>query len=209
LGLAQSTRAYADMDKPLAWGTCDRCGFRYLRNSLVRQFDWRGNQIANLRILVCTATCLDIPQPQLRPIIVGPDPIPILDPRPGFQASQQGITPVFSVLELIDGDIIPNPPIQPGFGLYDDGGVLSLTPAGSVGWPDEDPGIPGALWSNGMVVTASLPLNPGPSVPIIYFETSSSILLAQGANNITTVEPPPGSGQIWVNEAVGGEVWVA
>jgi hypothetical protein len=117
---------------------------------------------------------------------------------------------VFSVLELIDGDIIPNPPIQPGFGLYDDGGVLSLTPAGSVGWPDEDPGIPGALWSNGGVVTASLPVTPS-ATPYTYFGTATSVsLLAGGANQIAYLTPPTaGSGVIYVNVAMGGEVWVA
>ena len=100
----QSSRAYADMQKPSAWATCDRCGCRYLRKDLVFQMDWRGNQVSNLRILVCTATCNDVPQPQLRPILIGPDPVPVKDPRPGFQATQQGYTPVFTPLELVSDE---------------------------------------------------------------------------------------------------------
>jgi hypothetical protein len=44
--------------------------------------DWRGPRIQNLRILVCQ-TCYD--QPQMngqRTIILPPDPIPIMNPRP-------------------------------------------------------------------------------------------------------------------------------
>lgn len=101
MAFPQSSHAFADMGKPEAFAFCDRCGFRYNRSQLVWQMDWRGNAIANLRILVCTRTCDDIPQPQLRPIIVGPDPVPVKDPRPGFQATQQGYTPVFTPLELV------------------------------------------------------------------------------------------------------------
>lgn len=137
--------------------------------------------------------------------------MPPRDPRPGFLATQQGFTPVFSVLEIIDGDIIPAPPIQPGYGLYDNGGVLCLTMAAALDWPDADPAIPGALWSNGWVVTASLPTSPPAGVAPVYWNQTNAIsLLAQGANAITTIEPliGPGTGQIWVNLAMGGEVWV-
>ena len=105
MAFPQSRYAVADMEKPEAWGFCDRCGFRYLRKDLVWQFDYRGLSLANLRIPVCTRTCDDIPQPQLKPIIVGPDPIPVKDPRPGFQATQQGYTPVFSPLELVSDSV--------------------------------------------------------------------------------------------------------
>lgn len=46
------------------------------------QNDWRGTQLQNLRILVCTNTCLDIPQRQLGTIILPPDPMPLLNARP-------------------------------------------------------------------------------------------------------------------------------
>jgi|SRR6185312_9084041 hypothetical protein len=94
MGFPQSSRAYADMQRPEAWGCCDRCGFRYLHRELNWQFDWRGNQLQNLRILVCRP-CTDLPQEQLRPIIIGPDPVPIRDPRPGYAATQmQGGSPL-------------------------------------------------------------------------------------------------------------------
>jgi hypothetical protein len=100
----QSKFAIADMQHPEAFAFCDRCGFRYNRSALVWQFDYRGTALANLRILVCTRTCNDVPNPQLRPILIGPDPIPVKDPRPGFQATQQGYTPAFTPLEIVSDD---------------------------------------------------------------------------------------------------------
>jgi hypothetical protein len=44
------------------------------------QFDYRGRTLQNLRILVCEI-CLDIPQNQLRPRIIPPDPLPIANAR--------------------------------------------------------------------------------------------------------------------------------
>lgn len=103
MSFPQSKYAYADLRSPRAWGTCDRCNFRYFRSDLNWQFDYRGLQLQNLRLLV-DHKCEDLPQPQLKPIIIGPDPVPIVDPRPGWAATQQGYTPVFSVLELVSDD---------------------------------------------------------------------------------------------------------
>lgn len=45
------------------------------------QFDYRGQQLQNLKILVCQ-TCLDQPQEQLRPLALPPDPVPVQNARP-------------------------------------------------------------------------------------------------------------------------------
>ena len=106
MSFPQSTRAYASLSQPEAWAICDRCGFRYLHRELQWQFDWRGNQLQNLRILVCDP-CLDVPYEQNRPIIIGPDPIPIKDPRPGWYAAQsQGGPPIIQQFysELVGDD---------------------------------------------------------------------------------------------------------
>ena len=42
---------------------------------------WSGSQLQNLRLLVCD-TCLDVPQQQLRSIVLPPDPLPVFNPRP-------------------------------------------------------------------------------------------------------------------------------
>ena len=97
-------RAYTDPSSPEPCGICDRCGCKYMRSELEWQYDYRGNTLQNLRILVCNVRCLDIPSDQLRPIIVPPDPVPIKDPRPGFYAQQEGPPPpVQSVVNLLFG----------------------------------------------------------------------------------------------------------
>lgn len=74
-------RAAVSMRAPQAHAICDRCSFEYLHAQLSWQFQWNGVKLQNLRVLVCK-TCLDKPQPQLKTIIIPPDPVPILNPRP-------------------------------------------------------------------------------------------------------------------------------
>lgn len=74
-------RAFVDPRRPQAFAICDRCGFRYLHRNLSWQYEWRGAQLQNLRILVCDK-CNDEPNEQLRAYAVPPDPLPILNPRP-------------------------------------------------------------------------------------------------------------------------------
>lgn len=96
-------RAYTDPSAPEPPGVCDDCGQKWMRTDLQWQYDYRGKNLQNLKLLKCPR-CLDDPQPQLRPIIVPPDPIPIKDPRPGFYASQEGPPPApQSVVEIIYG----------------------------------------------------------------------------------------------------------
>lgn len=73
-------RARISSRSPNAFGICDRCGFLYNHNSLSWQFDWAGASLINKRILVCQ-TCNDVPQQQLRAIVVPADPVPIQNPR--------------------------------------------------------------------------------------------------------------------------------
>lgn len=75
-----SGRASVSARSPRALGVCDRCGFTYQRQDLRYQFQWAGFQLQNLNLLVCDR-CLDVPQIQLKTIILPPDPVPIDDPR--------------------------------------------------------------------------------------------------------------------------------
>ena len=72
--------AKIDSTSPRAAAVCDRCGFVYNHQDLQFQFDYRGRQLANIRILVCDE-CLDTPQPQLLPRLIPPDPLPIQNAR--------------------------------------------------------------------------------------------------------------------------------
>jgi len=77
---SRSGRAQTSARNPRAFGVCDRCGIWTNHDKLSWQFDWRGASLMNTRILVCE-TCLDVPQSQLRAIIVPADPVPIQNPR--------------------------------------------------------------------------------------------------------------------------------
>jgi len=74
-------RARADRRSPRAWGTCDRCGFVYIKHDLQFQYEWAGARTQNTNMLVCD-TCLDDLQEQLRVIVLPADPTPIVNPRP-------------------------------------------------------------------------------------------------------------------------------
>lgn len=45
------------------------------------QFDYQGDTLQNLHLLVCQ-TCYDKPNELNRPVILPPDPVPIRDARP-------------------------------------------------------------------------------------------------------------------------------
>lgn len=73
-------RARISARNPQAAGVCDRCGFVYTHSTLKWQMDWAGASLINKRMLVCNS-CYDVPQQQLRAIIIPADPVPILNPR--------------------------------------------------------------------------------------------------------------------------------
>lgn len=73
-------RARVSSRNPQAFAICDRCGFLTNHVNLSWQYDWRGASLANIRLLVCD-TCNDVPQQQLRAIVVPADPVPIQNPR--------------------------------------------------------------------------------------------------------------------------------
>ena len=77
---SQAGRARTSASSPQAHAICDRCGFRYNHVDLKWQYDWRGAQLANVRVLVCDS-CTDTPQEQLRAIVLPADPTPIINAR--------------------------------------------------------------------------------------------------------------------------------
>lgn len=73
-------RARVSARSPEAFAICDNCGFLYNHSELRWQLQWSGNKLVNLRQLVCRR-CNDIPQTQLRAIVLPADPTPVLNPR--------------------------------------------------------------------------------------------------------------------------------
>lgn len=74
-------RARVSARDPKAFAVCDRCSIWTNLNRLSWQFQWSGDRLTDLKILVCNE-CLDVPQQQLRSIILPPDPLPVFNPRP-------------------------------------------------------------------------------------------------------------------------------
>jgi hypothetical protein len=73
-------RATINPNDPNALGICDRCGFLYNLRTLRWQMEWCGTTMQNLHLRVCSQ-CWDVPQEQLRTIILPPDPPSVRDPR--------------------------------------------------------------------------------------------------------------------------------
>ena len=73
-------RARVSPRNPQAFAICDRCGFLSNHVDLQWQFEYAGSGLYNTRLLVCDE-CLDVPQEQLRAIIIPADPVPISNPR--------------------------------------------------------------------------------------------------------------------------------
>lgn len=74
-------RARVNPRAPVSFAVCDRCSIWFNITDLQWQYQWAGPQLQNLRLLVCKS-CLDKPQPQLRTIVLPPDPLPTLNARP-------------------------------------------------------------------------------------------------------------------------------
>lgn len=74
-------RARVNSRSPEAQGVCDRCYLNFSLRDLKWQHQWSGMKLQNMRLLVCKE-CLDVPQIQLKTIIIPPDPVPVLNPRP-------------------------------------------------------------------------------------------------------------------------------
>lgn len=92
-------RFVVDPTAPRARGVCDRCGQMWQLDRLKWQYQWAGTTLQNLRILVCQP-CMDVPQIQLKTIIIPPDPLPVLNPRP--EANIQDNNPVSPIGQNAD-----------------------------------------------------------------------------------------------------------
>lgn len=106
---SRSGRARTSPSNPQAFAVCDRCGIWVNFIDLQWQFDWRGAALQNLRILVCR-DCLDVPQSQLRSIVLPADPVPIINARvePFFADEMTYMGLSGSTIDPITGIPIPN-----------------------------------------------------------------------------------------------------
>ena len=119
--------AHTSLRDPRAKGECDRCRFWYPLDALQRQFEWRGAYLGDTGYLVC-CRCLDIPQEQLRTIILPADPYPRVNPRPSPDVTGYALAGVAA---------IPTSPGNLGFSQY----VLG-SPAWAEDYPNVFTGVP-------------------------------------------------------------------
>ena len=150
---SQSGRARTSATNPQAHAICDRCGFRYNHVNLKWQYDWAGASLINKRMLVCN-TCYDVPQEQLRAIVVPADPMPIINPRVQdfVTASQdtrvtsgQNTTDPVTGLPIINGDtrITQADEVRVTQQTGEPPGGLNTQPGTNPNAPgDNDPGLP-------------------------------------------------------------------
>ena len=139
-------RAHVNSRDPRAFGICDRCGFLYNHQHLRWQFDWAGANMINKRILVC-APCEDVPQEQLRAIVLPADPVPIMNPRVQDYITAETNYRVTSGQNTIDPVTgIPIPAGDTRITQNDDTRVTQQTgepPGGLNTQPGTDPNAPG------------------------------------------------------------------
>jgi hypothetical protein len=145
---SQQGRARVSSRSPRAAGVCDRCNFIYNHQDLRWQFDYAGAGLINKRLLVCSR-CEDLPQNQLRAIVVPADPVPIQNPRVPNYAQAASNTRVTSGQNSID----------PNTGIPVQGGNVRITqddntrvtqqtgepPGGLNTEPGTDPNVPGPV----------------------------------------------------------------
>jgi len=150
---SQSGRARTSATNPQAHAICDRCGFRYNHVNLKWQYDWAGASLINKRMLVCN-TCYDVPQEQLRAIVVPADPMPIINPRvqdfvtaeqnTRVTSGQNSVDPVTGI-PIINGDtrITQADEVRVTQQTGEPPGGLNTRPGTDPNAPgDNDPGLP-------------------------------------------------------------------
>ncbi len=100
-------RARTNPSSPRAWATDMRSGFIGNAENLVYQYEYRGTQLINTQILVYRDQ-LDEPNPQLKTIILSPDPVSITNARPepyAIEEQTMRITEDGQIRYLMDGTV--------------------------------------------------------------------------------------------------------
>lgn len=139
-------RAKINSRSPQAAAQCDNCGFIYSHSDLVFQREWAGNQLINTRQLVCRK-CNDVPNQQLRTLVIPADPMPVMNPRvPNWRAAETNVRTT-SGQNTVDPETgIPIPGTTMRITENDDFRVTQTTgepPGGLNTTPGTDPNAPG------------------------------------------------------------------
>jgi hypothetical protein len=88
MAIAHSPYAPINIFHPQPVGICDRCDFKWPLARLTEQRQWAGPTVVGLGLLVCPHCLDDLQENGFRTIVIGPDPMPIRNPRPPRYAAQ-------------------------------------------------------------------------------------------------------------------------
>ncbi len=186
-------RAKVSPRNPEAFAICDNCGFLYNHSELRWQFQWAGNKLVNFRQLVCRR-CNDIPQTQLRAIVLPADPMPVLNPRVNNWVTAESNFRTTSGQNTVDPETgIPIPGNVMRITENDDYRVTIQTgepPGGLNMFPGTDPNAPGnndpgAPYENTSVPTIGDPIiYPAPNA---LWENASSQLIDWMNDDTSTI----------------------
>lgn len=109
-----------DVIEPI--GTCDYSGFPFSRSDLVKQYEWRGNQLVWTGAIV-GRPFVDEPNEQNRPPQIKGDPKVVQNPRPFGIETPQGPEAIGNsfpvILEDINFTSDDVPPVLPDFAGQD------------------------------------------------------------------------------------------
>lgn len=207
----QIGRARLNPRKPSAFGVCDRCGTWYLLNDLSRQFQWTGPALQDIGLLVCPQ-CNDVPQEQFRTVILPPDPVPRINPRPD----------IYTTLPALEGGNVPVAPFNLGFSVYVLGapaiGRIPATKSEALAAIAVASGVatPGTEVDRSITIAASqvsqqvMPANVARAWVALYNPFVSPIAIATGAavwGADTNVMLGPGQAMFWATAQGNGAPW--
>jgi hypothetical protein len=92
-----------DRKSPHGLAICDGCGFMVQHTELREKKDYRGGSVpVGLSLRVC-GTCDDVPQPYYGRLLLRPDPIPLMNPRPD---TQDAVTNAQTAIADIESDLL-------------------------------------------------------------------------------------------------------
>lgn len=191
-------RAKVSTRNPEAFAICDNCGFLYNHSELRWQFQWAGNKLVNLRQLVCRR-CNDLPQNQLRAIVLPADPMPIQNPRVNNWRAAETNYRTTSGQDTIDPTTgIPIPGTVMRITENDDNRVTQQTgepPGGRNLAPGTDPNAPGNDDPGLPYDNTSVPLTGylGYPVPAVFdlVDSSGNSLVTSTGEIIAVLTYPP------------------
>ena len=200
---APKGHARLDPQRPMAFAICERCGFMYRHCDLRWDTQFHGKQIRRTGYLVC-ASCNDVPNPTLRPIVLPPDPVPILNPRPEpvhchvFKPRADGATPVFKadlksrMFPPIDAwkDVTVDSGSTCDTRTYKDGFSVPVPPGGTP-LPPEPPILPPDATGDNHEATADTNSTSADAGPVYVYDSTTDTTQLTADTGVTTTDGFP------------------